>query len=267
MKSVIAENIKILYNDAGKSSVDLFADACRKSVPVIYETWGLKTPAQCKIYIMDWQRFLLHALSWPKKLSCVVLFPLVPLMYIMMSKRWSRVTGFTAPNSPTCVVKSPAAVELSGRKLGSKIYIQDLNSDSLVQAAICHELTHAFSIHLNLPVWLSEGIAMYAVDKFTGMTTVKAETIRDIEAYQYKNRSTNYSNLMSGDKKSIVYTYARAYWLTRYLEHNYPGFIRGLLVKRQSKRKIEQQLSLKTGIPVKDFWNEIDKKIVAQFTT
>ena len=47
---------------------------------------------------------------------------------------------------------------------------------------------------------------------------------------------------------------------------NCPGFIRGLLVKRQSRRKIEQQLSLKTGIPVTNFWNEIDKKIVAQFT-
>ena len=108
---------------------------------------------------------------------------------------------------------------------------------------------------------------MYTVDKFAGKTTVKTETLEFIETYPHKKPLTNYSNLMSRNVDSIVYTYARAYWLTRYLELNYPGFIRGLLVKRQSKRKIEQQLSLKTGIPLKDFWNEIDKKIVAQFAS
>ena len=140
---------------------------------------------------------------------------------------------------------------------------RDGSQDSEV---VCHELTHAFSIHLKLPVWLSEGIAMYAADIFTGRTTVKAETLEFIENYPHKKPLTNYSNLMSGNDDRIVYTYARGYWLTRYLELNYPGFIRSLLVKRQSKLKIEKQLSLKTGIPVKDLWNEIDKKIVAQFT-
>lgn len=288
MKHVIVDNIKILYNDAGKPSVNLFADACRKSIPVIYETWGLKTPAKCKIYIMtSWLIFLWYGYSWPKKFCAAVLllvsslvlslvfyrvFPLglliAPLIfYLIIIKLWFKIAGLTIPNHTTCGIKSPDLVDPAGGKLGRRIRIEYANSDSLVQSAICHELTHAFSIHLNLPVWLNEGIAMYAVDKFTGKATVKTETLEFIENYPHKKQSTSYSNLMSRNEDSIVYTYARAYWLTRYLELNYPGFIRGLLVKRQSKRKIEQQLSLKTGIPVKDFWNQIDNKIVAQFTT
>ena len=240
MKTVIVGNIKILYNDAGKSSLDLFVDACAKAGPLIFETWGLKTPANCKIYIMtSWQSFFFRTLSWPKKLICVIAFPLVfPIGYII-SKRWPKLTGWTAPHCPTCVVKTPALVELSGRKTGSKMYIQETNSGNIVQVAICHELVHAFSIHLNLPVWLNEGIAMYTADKFAGKTTVKTETLKIIEDYPHKNRSTSYTNLMNGDDDSIIYNYVRGYWLTRYLEHNYPGFIRSLLVNRPSKRKIE----------------------------
>jgi len=280
MKSVIVDNIKILYNNAGKSSVDLFTDASRKSIPVIYETWGLKTPAKCKVYIMtSWVTFILHGFSFLQKFLLLVLFLILYIMFpyaipvvflivfLEIRKRWSKIAGLTVQNHTTCGIKSPDLVDPAGVKLSRRIYIEYANSDSLVQAAICHELTHAFSIHLNLPLWLNEGIAMYAVDKFTEKTTVKTETLEFIENYPHKKPLTNYSNLMSGNDDRIVYTYARAYWLTRYLEHNYPGFIRDLLDKRQSKCKIEQQLSLKTGIPVKDFWNEIDKKIVAQFAS
>lgn len=280
MKSVIVDNIKILFNAKGKSSVDLFADACTKASPLIYETWGLKTPRKCKVYIMtSWVIFILHGFSLTQKLLLFVLvlvlsivFPFaIPVVFLIVllerRKGWSEIAGLTIPHHSICGIKSPGLVDPAGGKIGRRIYIEYANSDSLVQAAICHELTHAFSVHLDLPVWLNEGIAMYAVDKFVGKTTVNMETLKFIEAYPHKNRSTNYSNLMSGSDDSTVYTYARSYWLTRYLEQNYPGFIKSLLVKRQSHRKIEKLLSSKTGIPLKDFWNEIDQKIVAQFTS
>jgi len=267
MKHVIAGNIKILYNNAGKSSVDLFANACTKSIPVIYETWGLKAPANCKVYIMtSWQSYLFQTLSWAEKFFLVVVLPIsLPQVYMKMSKSWRLFSGWTVPSRPNCWIKTLALVNMSSHELRDKVHIQETDPDNIVRLAICHELTHAFSVHLKLPLWLSEGIAMYTTDKFAGKITVKAESLKYLEPNPHKNRSTNYTKLTTGDDDRIAYNYARGYWLTRYLEHNFPGFIRGLLVKRQSKRKIEQQLSLKTGIPVKDFWNEIDKKIVAQF--
>lgn len=257
MKNVIVDNIKILFNDEGKSAVDLFADACTRISPLIYEIWDLKTPSNCKIYIMtSWQSFLFHSASFPRKLFYVLT---ILLWYVRINREWPRIIGWTLPPHPTSGVKTPALIKLSDRKLGEKIFIQETNLDKIVQSAICHELVHAFSVHLKLPLWLNEGIAMYTVDKFIEKTTVKAETIKFLETYPHKHRPTNYRKLMRLDADSIVYNYVRSYWLTRYLEHNYPGFIKSLLVKHQSNRKIEKQLSVKTGIPLKEFWNEIDK--------
>ncbi len=116
MRSVIASNIKILFNTKGKSSVDLFADACAKAAPLIYETWGLKTPAKCKIYIMtSWQGFLFRALPWP-------LTFLYPIVYLIKRKEGPRITGCTVSPFPTCGVKPPALAKMSDRRLRDKEY-------------------------------------------------------------------------------------------------------------------------------------------------
>ena len=39
MESIIVDDITILFDSDEKPAANLFADACKKSVPLIYDTW------------------------------------------------------------------------------------------------------------------------------------------------------------------------------------------------------------------------------------
>jgi len=44
-----------------------------------------------------------------------------------------------------------------------------------VQQIACHELVHAFTSHLRLPVWLHEGLAMVTVDRLLQNQSIQGE--------------------------------------------------------------------------------------------
>lgn len=265
MESIIIGNITILFDANEGPAANLFADASIKSAPVIYDMWGLRIPPKCKIYVMtSWRQFRFHSIPWYKKIIFLITFP---VQYFKNNKEWPKIGGWAYPHQPIIGLKTPALLDKQDKGIGQKIYVQETDLNKQAQKYLCHELTHACSSHLKLPLWLDEGIAMYTVDEFTGTPTVKGETLKLLNTYPHKHKLLNYHNLMNSDIDGIVYNYVRGYWLTRFLEKRYPGFLVTLLRERQNELELVRLISNKLSIQVEDFWNKIDQKMVDEFAS
>jgi hypothetical protein len=264
MESMIVDGITILFDIHEKAAADLLAEACIKSAPIIDATWGLKVPPKCKIYVMtSWQKFLFHSASWYGKILILFLFP---LLYIRINKQWSKAAGWTLIGQPVIGIKAPSLLDLQDKELGKKLYVQELDLNRKIQGYLCHELVHACANHLKLPLWLNEGIAMYTVDKLRGEQTIKAETLNLLNDNLQKHKLLKYRELTNANVDDIVYNYVCGYWMTRYLEEKFPGFVRTQLQKRQDEREVVKHISDKLNIRPDQFWNIINHKVIEEFT-
>jgi hypothetical protein len=265
METKSVNGITLYFDAAELEAAVLFADACAKSVYLIQNSWGLEVPKNCRLYVMTSSvKFVFRSASWPLKIIYALA---LPLWYSRVQRRWRFIGGWTLwyRHRPTVGVKPPALFDLADKAIGQRIYLKDDNLNRKVQSTVCHELVHAFSAHLQLPLWLNEGMAMLTSDRFVGNPTVRTDTTEFLERYPYKTRLLNYRDLANADLDSIVYNYVRGYWLTRYLEDIHPGTIRSLLANRQSAKKIEQQVCDKMGIHPKKLWKDIDQLLANYF--
>jgi len=127
-----------------------------------------------------------------------------------------------------------------------------------VQQITCHELVHAFTSHLRLPVWLHEGLAMLTVDRFLGRPTVQAETIEALAHSPGAASPGRYPRFTTQDPHAIVYLYVRGYWLTRYIEETRPGLLKSLLTRRYRHDELESQIASAFSMGRDEFWRRID---------
>lgn len=265
MESIIVDDITILFDVNEKPSADLLAKACTESIPVIFALWRLKVPPKCKVYVMtSWQKFLFQSAPWYRK---ILIFLLFPLLYVQTNKQWSKIAGWTLMGQPIIGIKAPALLDLQDKEIGKRIYLQESDLNKRVQEYLCHELVHVCANHLKLPLWLNEGIAMYTVDKLSGKQTVQMDTLKLLNNKPQKYRFLNYRTLANASTDEIVYNYVRGYWMTWYLEKNYPGFMSQLLQRRYDERELVKHISDRLSIRPDEFWSRIDHKIVAEFAT
>jgi hypothetical protein len=59
-------------------------------------------------------------------------------------------------------------------RIGERIFVKT-DDVTKVQQIACHELVHAFTSHLRLPVWLHEGLAMVTVDRLLQNQSIQGE--------------------------------------------------------------------------------------------
>ncbi len=266
MKSKTLDGIQLYFGTESEPVVGLFEDTCRRAAPIIRDLWGLKNPPACRVYIMtSWMDFLFHSVGWAGKIAFALT---LPLLYLRMKRQWPLIAGWTFQfrNRPTIGVKPPALLAQSDTRIGSQIYLKEQDLEKKVKFALCHELTHAFAAALRLPLWLNEGLAMVTVDHFAQSPTIRPETISLLGRTVVNIRPATYRTLMRGNAESIVYNYARSYWIVRFLEDCHPGLIKRLLVKRRSAREIERQVSLALGFPPNQLWMRIDELVTKHFS-
>jgi len=93
METRAISGITLLFDRGEQDTADLIAGTCAKAVQLIDESWGLKTPADCRIYVMtSWLRFVFHSAPWHWRILLGVLFPL----WSLRAKRmWSYAGGWT----------------------------------------------------------------------------------------------------------------------------------------------------------------------------
>ncbi len=260
----IGDGIELYFPPDEQQAAEIIGAACERSAPVIRDLWGLEPPGRCRVYIVaSGVPYIFLTAPWYMRARLIIFFP---LWWFDAQKTWNSAGGWTLrQRNPVIVIKSPRLLEKSDRRVGRIIFVKDSNVDRRMQHITCHELTHAFTAALRLPPWLSEGIAMVTVDRFMGAPTVRGDTLERLNYSQHRRRAIRYISLARMRDEEIAYHYVRGYWVTRYLLDVHPEFLKGLLTKRRQHRTIEKMVAAAVGLKHRDFWSEIDLKVLEHF--
>jgi hypothetical protein len=250
----------LFFDPLEQEAAELIEQACDQSVRLIQESWGLEVPGDCRVYVMtSWLHFAFHAPPWPwKVLSAITL----PLWGFRTRRMWKYAGGWVQRYGERRAVgiKPPRLVEAGDWSLGERIFehVEDINQK--VRQVTCHELVHAFTAHLRLPVWLYEGLAMVTVDRLAGKTTVRTETLGMLE----RSLGLDRKKQRRLDAEALLEEYVRGYWLTRYVAETQSHLLKGLLRERHKHPELERELARAYRLEAEKLWH-LEAEVVAHF--
>jgi len=265
METKLIDGLTLFYPAEEREAAAAIGEACLQSIAVIRDLWGLETPRDCRVYVMDsWRRFVFHSAPWPWR---ILLAGTLPLWMPRVKKVWRYAGGWAQRygHRRAIGVKPPRLLETAEKHLGRRIYIPGADPYQKIRQLSCHELTHAFTAHLKLPAWLNEGLAMVTVDRMMGKPTIQSETIRALDSPSRAGIPKGYKRLRRENEDGLVYHYVRGYWITRYLMEAHPERLRDLLGRRWDQRALERQLAAGLGMNRQQFWMNIDRLAVSHF--
>jgi hypothetical protein len=264
MQTKIISGLTLFFDHNEQEAAKLIGQACKQSIEIIHTCWSLGTPEDCRVYVMtSWLRFLFHAPPWPYR---VLVAATLPLWYLRARKLWALAGGWHQQfgQRRAVGVKPPRLLQVADTRIGTRIFVQEDNLREKVRRNACHELTHAFTSHLALPMWLNEGLAMVTVDRFAGQQTVQPESIQTLAQSSQDTGPGRYRQLRGAEMDDLMtYHCVRGYWLTRYLEDTRPDLLRDLLRQRCSPGALESQVAAAYGMELGEFWKSIDDIIVS----
>lgn len=258
-------NIKIVFSKNEETTGELAAQACEKVLNIATEDWGLKSPQDCRIYVMtSWPEFIFN--STPLRWKLTLLLTLL-LWVPRIRKTWPYSTAWTQRygNRIAIGIKPSHLIEKSDRKIGSIMSEEEPDADKHIQNLACHEIIHACSTYLILPMWLNEGIAMLSTDRFSGKPVIRKETLQIVKDHLPKEEPMTYGNIAKMTTEDITYHDSRGYWIVKYLEENHPGFLKDILSIHRYEDEIEERMAEALGIDPNDLWQNIDDIITGYF--
>ncbi len=267
MEKIFANGVHIYFDPEEQGTAEIIQHACERSIRIIKEQWGLESPKDCRVYVMtSWANFIFHSAPWHWKILLILTYP---FWVLRVRRTWQFAGGWTQRYGERCAVgvKPPWLIEVADRSMGERIFVKEESFEQKVQLITCHELTHAFTAHLKLPMWLNEGLAMVVVDKFLGTSTVKENTLQTLQHSRNKQSPGKYQSVSMKDQDSLVYHTVRGYWITRYLLDTRPDLLKSLLKQRQSHEALEIKIASSYDMDRGEFWKAIDGMLAARFLT
>jgi len=265
MDSITVNSLKLYYDQEGAYALDLVQEACVEGIHIMQDAWQLDIPAECRAYIMtSLDQYLSHA---PPRAWRFLLVVAKPLWRSRFEALWEVAGGWEQQfgKRHTFGVKPPHLLKVADKSIGERIFVKEADMDAKVQQNTCHELTHAFTSHLKLPMWLKEGLAMVSVDKYAGKPSVKPETLDLLANAAHDTDPGSYRQARISDPDSLVYHTVRGYWLTRFIEETQPELLLELLKQPYKPDILEDRVAGKYGMDAGSFWHEINTKIVSHF--
>ncbi len=265
METKSIDGLTLFYRREDREAAAIIGKACAHSIEVIHDLWGLETPKDCRVYVMDsWKRFLFHSAPRPWRILLAVS---MPFWIARVKKTWRFAGGWALRYGRRRVVgvKPPRLIETAQGQMGRGIFIPAADPSEKIQQVACHELTHAFTAHLKLPAWLNEGLAMVTVDRMMGRPTIQSETLRVLASPARTGAPKGYRRLRREKADGLVYHYVRGYWITRGLAETCPAALRQLLGEKSSRLALERKVATMLGMEYKEFWANIDRLTVSHF--
>ncbi len=265
METISVKGLTLFFDADERQAAELARHACEKSVQLIHECWELDTPNDCRVYVMtSWFRFLFHAAPWHWR---VLLAALLPLWYFRAKQIWPYAGGMAQQFGKRRVigVKPPRLLQLSDKSMGERMFVPIDDMDTRVQLITCHELTHAFTAHLRLPMWLNESLAQITSDKFLGEPTVRFDTLQALTGPSRETDPGRYRKTRVSNPDALVYHFVRGYWITRYVQDTRPDLVKSLLTRRYPHKVLETQVAAAHGMGYDEFWEKIDGMVVPYF--
>ena len=257
--------MSLFFEAEEREAAQWIGAACEQSERLIHRLWGLPTPVDCRVYVMTSPlRFVFHSAPWLWR-AWLALF--LPLWYPRARQTWRFAGGWAQAYGRryTVGVKPPRLLTQSDRSIGQRIFVPVTDPGEKVRHVICHELTHAFSAHLKLPVWLNEGLAMVTVDQFVGRPTVQPRTLSLLQDAPGRAGTRSYRRARVTDPEAIIHCYVQGYWLTRYLFDTQPDFLESLLARRYAHQALQDRVAEACAIDRQAFWAESDRVVVSHF--
>ncbi|UCH61307.1 MAG: hypothetical protein JSV61_07435 [Anaerolineales bacterium] len=266
MEVVTIDGLKLIYHPHDSQAVQPVHRACQRSIELIRSSWGLEPAQDCQVTIMtSLLGFTFGSAPWPWK---ILLALSLPLWYPRQARLWPAVGGYAQRYGRRYVVgvKPPRLIVTGDSALGDKIFIREDDHAAKVQSITCHELTHAFSDHLQLPDWLKEGLAMVTVDRYFERTTVKPETLNLLKQFSEKMVSQEPATIPVSREDILLQEYIYGYWFTRYLESTQPGLLKNLLGQQMPGEQIESEIAVAYGLKRDELRGEMGAMIVSHYT-
>jgi len=261
METTPVSGLALFYDAAEKDAAGLIGQAVNESVHLIQKEWGLEVPADGRVYVMtSWRHFVFHSASWAWKVLLAVTYP---LWSPRVRRIWAMAGGWNqhyGKRTATGVKPARLMKEAATTNPGEQIFVQVDDIRDKVRHVTCHELVHAFTSYLKLPVWLHERLAMVTVDLLAGTPTVRADT----QAVLADGSVGWQSRPRTADAEALVREYARSYWVTRYLAETKPELLQSVLEKRRSHQQLEGKLAAQYGLAEDEFWR-IQAQAAAHF--
>jgi hypothetical protein len=265
MEYIKAGAIPIFFPPGEEATAGQIAGACEKAIRLAGELWGLKEPANCRIYVMtSWQDFILRSAPWAWRIILALTFP---AWLFRMRRMWPYAGAWTQSfgRRSAIGVKPPRLLLAGDRSIGARIFIEEQDMNVKMRHLACHELVHACAAGLRLPMWLNEGIAMATVDRFLDKSTVRRESLDLLRTFTPKASPPSYQKLSRMKGEAIAYHTARGYWLVRYLEEKRPGYLKRAFAEYKNARAFEHGMIAELGMAQDNFWREVDGTIADHF--
>ena len=265
MKLRAISGVTVVADPNEQDTVDLIDSTCAKAIQLCQEIWGLGAPQDCRIYVMtSWLGFVFQSAPWHWR---ILLGATMPLWCFRARRTWPYSAAWTQRYGRRVAIgiKPPRLVETSDRSIGVRMFVEEKDMQVNVQHVTCHELVHACSAHLKLPMWLNEGIATVTVDRFLERPTIRRETLGFMRGFLPKGAPPTYRELSRMGGEAIAYHGMRGYWLVRYMEEKRPGFLRRMFSLHLDPKVIEQEMIAELGMEPGRFWNEIDDAMFDHF--
>ncbi len=221
-------NIHTYMLEPSEDTDTLLRGACCHAVDFLQSTWSLAIP-DCHVYVTPrWQTIMLEHPPILHRSFHKVAFSLLRQQRKSLDALWSRSAGWFQRYGKLCLIAIKPLSDFQKMNLKNSRLYTPMNAEEKFSNTLVHELTHAFTAHLKLPLWLNEGIALLAAEQALGYGAVKPETLEYLMTPQ-KNSSYYHLPRLEGDK--FFYQYAKGYWLTRYLQEQHEGVLKQLLGK------------------------------------
>ena len=259
--------VPVIYSPLEKKDGQIIDTAVRKTQDLLSSRWGIEPPADCAVYLMNsWLQFAFQSAPWRRKLILLIFFPL----WAPNARRlWGQTGGWMMRHGERKAVgvKPIRLIKRSRSEIGDRIFLPETNQTETLERIVSHELTHAFTADLSLPVWLYEGISMIATDAYLGAPTVRPETVGKIAGTLAVMQHMGAQVLNLEDVEGTAQLYLRSYWVTRYLDEAHPDVLRSLLSQRLPTYGYEERLAEALGIDQDQLWQTVAGKLEAHFTS
>jgi hypothetical protein len=264
MESRSVDGLTLYFDADERETADLVEQACQQSLRLIRQSWGLDAPEGCRVYVMtSWRHFVFHSAPWPRK---ILLGLFMPLWALRARRIWAFSGGWTLPyRRPAVGIKPPRLIEAGDSSIGARVFVKEEDLNEKVRHVTCHELVHACSAHLKLPMWLNEGLAMVTVDRLLQTATVRTETLEVLGAPSGDASPRGYRGISVKEQETFVYAFVRGYWITRHLEETQPELLKSLLAQRLSHRALESRVAAAYQMEREEFWQQIDPIVASHF--
>ncbi len=252
-------NLSLVNNKKFKQEEVIVRELLDKISPVLQTLWGIKNKGTIQMYLdRSYTLFMLRALPIYKSLLLILIFP----FWYVYIKRNSKLFGegvYKRAGTHFVLLNSINSRKAGQSPIEEKVFYKSASASLAFERSVCHVLVGIFVSPLTLPHWLKNGFAIFCSDEILDNKYLKIESLTLFQNVVYKEIK-NYAS-ENNTEEAFAYNYVKGYWTVRYLEEEYPGFLKKTF-KTYKGEEVVRMIVEKLGLDTTDdekMWGQLDE--------